>query len=466
MALIFLSGCASYYHRNVEFQTAISKGELSKAEDLLEGSKKAKKDRNKLLYLFNMGYINHLQQDFIASNAFFNEADLLIEDYRKNYGSEALALMSNPEVKPYKSEDFESVMVHYYKALNYLQLKDFESSLVEARRMNLILNQLNDKYADRKNRYQADAFANIIMGLAYEASGKLNDAFIAYRNAYEIYAGKFGYFGLEAPDQLKADILRLASANGFTSELAWYEKQFGMSYYPKTYNYGEAILIWQNGMGPVKDQVFFNFVAIPGEGGFVNFTNEELGLSFAFDLGDRDQQRKDILDLQIIRVAFPKYLERPNFYSSAYALLNGNRYNLEKTQDINAIAFKCLEDRFAREMATSLIRLALKKAAEIELQRQNGTVGLLASVTNAVTEKADTRNWQTLPHDIFYARIPLNEGENQIELNMINTNNAIDNAKFNAVGKKNAMVFIPYTSLEHLPAFGYDVSGPQKVKHK
>lgn len=80
---MLLSSCASYYQRNIELQQMISKGELEKAEKKLESNKRIQRDRNRLLYLFNMGYINHMQQDFLASNIYFNEADFLIEDYKK-----------------------------------------------------------------------------------------------------------------------------------------------------------------------------------------------------------------------------------------------------------------------------------------------------------------------------------------------------------------------------------------------
>ena len=36
---------------------------------------------------------------------------------------------------------------------------------------------------------------------------------------------------------------------------------------------------------------------------------------------------------------------------------------------------------------------------------------------NTVTEKADTRNWQSLPAFVSYVRVPLQEGENTITVN-------------------------------------------------
>lgn len=452
--LFILAGCATYYQRNIEFQELIGKGELQKAEKKLESNKRIQKDRNRLLFLFNMGYINHMQQDFAASNTFFNEADILIEDYKKSYGAEALALISNPEVKPYMAEDFESVMIHYYKAINYLMLKDYDASIVEARRMNLILDQLNDKYKDNKNRYQADAFAHIIMGLNYEASGKINDAFIAYRNAYEVFKGEFGYFEIPVPAQLKKDLMRTAYVLGFTNDLLFYEKEFGVKYDHKANANGEVVVIWQNGLGPIKDEISINFLALPGQPGYIIFENKELGIAFPFYIGNDQQKRNDLLALRVVRVAFPKYIERPLYYQSATVWNSGTTYPLELIEDINAIAFKTLHDRFYREMGTSLLRLGLKKATELKLAQENAALGIAATLTNAITEKADTRNWQTLPHSIYYARVPLNTGTNNMVLKMQNREKRNDQTEFQFEGKPGAMYFMPYSSIEHLPASG------------
>lgn len=457
--LFVLSSCASYYQRNMAFQAEVSAGNLEKAEKLLEGDKKMQRDRNRLLYLLNMGFVNHLQLDFETSNKFFNEADLMVEDYERNYASEALALISNPEVNPYRIEDFEAVMIHYYKAINFLKLNRFDESLVEARRMNLLLNRLNDKYPDRKNRYQDDAFAHILMGLAYEGSKDLGNAFIAYRNALGVYEGEHGYFNLPVPLQLKLDLLRVTYQLGYQNDYERYTQLFGLTHNPTLGAGGEVVLLWHNGMGPVKDEWSINFFAVPGGNGVVMFENEELGLSFPFYVGDDKEKRNDLLAIKMVRVAFPKYLERPLFYQQANAVVNGRSFGLDKVQDINAIAFKTLEDRFFREMSKSLLRLALKKAAEVKLSQENEALGALATITNAITEKADTRNWQTLPHSIYYRRIPLVEGNNQVVLEMSAKKGGKGSATFQFTGKKDALIFQPYYSLEHYPAAPWDKSG-------
>jgi hypothetical protein len=52
---------------------------------------------------------------------FFEKAYMLGEDYHVNYVNEAASFLLNPTIIEYKGEDFEILMVHYYKALNFLK---------------------------------------------------------------------------------------------------------------------------------------------------------------------------------------------------------------------------------------------------------------------------------------------------------------------------------------------------------
>jgi len=453
-AALLLAGCATYYERNIVFQDYVRQGEMEKAEKYLDKDKKIQKDRNRLLYLFNKGFLNHLQQNYAESNSFFNEADLLIEDYRKQHSTELLALISNPEVKPYRAEDFEAVFVHYYKALNYVQRGQTNEAMIEARRINLKLQQLNDKYPKHKNRYSDDAFAHILMGLIYEAGNDFNNAFIAYRNAVALYEkdGGSAYFGTAMPDQLKRDIIRTAHIMGFSQEKAQFEKKFNMTYEPKeAASGGELVFFWQNGFGPVKGEWSINFTILPGEAGMVTFVNEDYGINFPFYLGNGDKDKESGLeDLRIIRVAFPKYIERKKYFNSAAIVSKGKSFHLDEVENVNEIAFKTLEDRFLREMANSLLRLAIKQVAAAQLGKENEALGALASVAGALTEKADTRNWQTLPYAVHYTRVPLDAGENKVQLKL-NGPGQQDVKEFTFDGVDGRTQFFPYHSIESLP---------------
>lgn len=446
-----LSGCATWYKRTAEFQSAVTKGDFEQAEKILEKDKKQAEGKNKILYYLNLGYVEFMLGQPEASNKAFETAEILTEEQRKNVLTEAAVLLSNPEIRAYKPEDFEVIMINFYKAMNYLQMNDMEGALVEVRKINIRLQQLNDKYPDHKNRYQQDAFAHLLMGLIYDADNNANDAFIAYRNAYNIYESDYvKNFGVSAPAQLKQDLMRTAHECGFSSELAEYEKKFNTKYVPQPSSpEGQLVFFWLNGQGPVKAEWGLNFVGEKRGDGAIVFHNEEMGLAFPFfwNSGFSDDERNSIANLRVVRAVFPKYVERPPLYQKAKLKYEGKDYPLEMTENINAIAFKTLHDRMLRELSNSLLRLAAKQGVQYAASKQNEWLGLAVGLANAFTEKADTRNWQTLPFSISYSRVPLNVTENKMEINMVETNGTSVKQPVTIMGEKGKTKFFIYSSL-------------------
>ncbi|RXQ94465.1 hypothetical protein EO244_09285 [Ancylomarina salipaludis] len=452
LAPLLLSGCATYYQQNEAFNKSFASGDMQSANKHLDANTKLQAHRNRVLYLVNKGTLAWMQQDYVSANSFFNEADLFIEDQRKNLGSEALAYLTNPSVKPYIPEDFENVLINYYKAIAYLQQGKKEEALIECRRVNEKLYTLNDKYPkNHKNRYSDDAFAHNLMGMIYEASKDYNNAFIAYRNAYTIYKENYTEnFGTIPPEQLKEDILRTSKRIGFEQEYNFYSKEFGMTYNSDKNDAGEIIFIWMNGLGPVKDEWSINFAANRGAGGILTLANNEEGVSFPFNTSNfSNNERSALNNLDFIRIAFPKYRERiPLFNQGSIELDSLTHFKLEKAEDINSIAFKCLKDRMVRELANSIIRLATKKALEEYTRSKDKTMGTLLSIANALTEKADTRNWQTLPHSIYYTRIRLNPGKHKLKLNLKSGINGNSHQELNFTVKAGETQFFTFQNLE------------------
>ena len=329
--LVFVR-CASYYKSNVQFHEHFVNNEMELADKVLNENKDEAEGNNRLLYFLQKGTVLQLMEKYDESNRFFEDAYIYTEDYQENYAMQALSLITNPTVIPYRGEDFEVIQIHYYKALNYLMLKQYDLALVECRRLNIKLNEINDRYEDRKNRYKTDAFALNLMAMIFDATKDYNNAFISYRNAFEAYQQVYApSFGVQAPEQLKMDLLRTAYLNGFKEELLAYEKQFGMHYVHHEPENGELILFWNNGLGPVKDEWSINFFIVKGKDGIVSFVNEEYGLSFPFPIKDSGESSK-LSDLKFIRVAFPKFLERKPFYNKGLLSLDDSTYYFELGQ--------------------------------------------------------------------------------------------------------------------------------------
>lgn len=417
---LLVSSCAPLYQRQLQVTQNIQEGEYEKALKLLEKDKFYQLSRNEVLYNLEMGRLLGLHGDLEGSNRHLEKAYLMIEDYQKNYPLEALSMFINDNIKPYRAEDFEKLVAHYFMGMNYIEMGQIEEALVEVRRIHLDLQQLNDKYQEHKNKYSDDAFAKIFEGLLYEKAGDINNAFISYRNAVELFfkdGQETDYFGTFLPGQLRSDVLRTAHLMGFQDELSRLETLLGVDYEPQPPPPGgELVVFWENGLGPVKDQWSLNFTIIQGKhADQIIFVNEQFGIFIPIFHSDREERNK-MLSLQIIRLVLPKYVGRPHLFNDGLVNINGQDVPFEMGINYNIIARQCLRDRFFREASKALIRVALKELEEYELRKQNETAGIILGVINAATEQADTRSWQSIPSDIRYARLPLQKGANKVSL--------------------------------------------------
>lgn len=440
LLLIGFQSCGTYNSKTT-LEADLYSGNFDAAITNIDQNKFLQKDRNKLLYFMEKGKLEHLKGNYEASNALFEQAYIMIDDRIKTNAGQAIAAkFTNPMAEPYKGEDFEKVSIHYYMALNYFMLGMPNEALVEAKRINIKLIELNEKYPENKNKYSEDAFSQILQGLIYESTGDINNAFIAYRNAEEIFnRGDGSFFGTRMPEQLKKDLIRTAGQMGFREEYEAYVQK----YMPQpetgtkkkqgatplaTKAEGEAVIFWENGLGPAKDQIVI--------------TASTAGPFFYASYMEGDVLEEIIIPIptgtdlgSINAIAIPKYRERQSYYSKAAVIADGKEYDLELAQDFYPIAKQCLKDRMLRETIDLVLRFAAKKAASAglgalgkELLGDAGgeLVKLGGDIAGAATEKADTRNWQSLPATINYTRVPLKEGDNTFLIKKYGPNGIID----------------------------------------
>lgn len=460
--MFFTVGCASvgrYEDKTADINRHIVNNDFQNASKAIDDNKFLKKSRNHLLYLMEKGKVEHMLGNYKKSNDFLEQAYIMIDDRIKaGVGQTIAANFTNPMAAPYKGEDFEKVTIHYYKALNFFQLGDPNAALVEARRINIKLNELNDRYKKNKNKYAKDAFSQILQGILYEATGDINNAFIAYRNALEIYEQNDGvYFEVPVPVQLIKDVKRTAKAMGFIQEYDLYNRQYP-NITEDPYHEGEAILFWENGLGPQKDQTILSASTV--------------GNTF---IATYDDGQDDLVipipsnaDIGINAIAIPRYKQRENYYRNASITLpNGQEKQLEEAQSFFPIARQSLRDRMLREALNIILRLGTKKAGskllgeivkEISGNEDAGKAAeTIGGAAGAIVEKADTRNWQSLPATISYVRIPLEENkENTVSIN-----------RYGAAGTDRDQITIPYRKGLQLISYfdlGRSTSGFAQIK--
>jgi hypothetical protein len=455
--MLFLFGCTTYNQSLTSYYKNVYAGNYPQAEKDLDNNGLIQKPRNKLLYLMEKGRVTHLRGEYEESNKYFNNADQLLDSGLTGVADAAVGLLVNSMSQTYKGEDFEKFMIHYYKALNYLYLNNTEDAIVEARRITLQAQDQGDKFNNKDNRYSNDAFALMFQGMLYERNNDVNNAFISYRNAAEIYLKNpdQAYYGTPMPMGLKEDVIRTAMLNGFTTEADQFEKTFGIPYTPnKPAEGGELILFWENGLAPVKTQedLFFSMIR-HSDGGlfFVNGAGLEIPFNYS---GDRN--RVNLKSVESLRVAFPKYIAQAPYYLSASISANDQQIPLEKAEDINELAFKTLQQRTLKELGKVLSRLAVKKMAEYGLRaaatsdgKTNGVLeglGYGVQLYSLLSEKADTRNWQSLPSSISYARVPLQKGANKVSIVLKNAQGVAETKTIEVQGN-GTMQFYNYATL-------------------
>ncbi len=410
--------CASYHQTNRDFNLEFEQGQLQAALATLRNSN-IKNSRNEFLYYVNGGLVLSMMGRYAESNDYLEKAYLLGEDFRTNYFLQAASYLTNPMITEYRGEDHEHLMLLYYKAINFLKEGRTEEALVECRRLNIRLQQLSDRY-ENPDRYREDAFVHMLMGIIYDMDRDYNNAFIAYRNSYEIYTSSYArLFQVAVPQQLKQDLLRTASLSGFTDELARFKAEFNVPHYVyQPDQNGQLIFFWHNGLSPIKSEWGINFIA-DTRNDFIYFSNEEMNFAFPFPLNNYSQEDRNALTaLRVFRVAFPRFVERPEYFQSGQLIWNNQRTELEVCQNIQRIATHCLQQRMTLEFSKALIRVALKKAVEQQARKSDRVLGSVVGVVNALTERADVRSWQTLPHNIHIAKISLPPGRHQVRLEL------------------------------------------------
>jgi len=385
--LLSLVGCASYSSQFAPIAADLAADDIDQAlEDL---DQENPPERDQLLWLMNRGMLLRLKGDFPASNQEFTAAKQLVEKLDAlSLREQTLALTVNDTTRSYAGDPYEQVLLNVYSALNYLDLGQPDDARVEILQVDLRLAALADKEIGALS--ETDPFARYLGGIIYEQGGEYSDAMIAYRSAYQAYQEHGEHYPLNLPESLKVDLLRSSERLGLTEENQRYQEQFGISQWQTARDLqqqGELIFLFHNGLAPIKIEKSA-MLPIIGEG-------------------------------QIVRISLPEYLRRNPGFSSARLRINGQVIETTLVENIEELAIAELSRNMPVIITRTLARAALKYTASHEVGKQNGLAGFALNVAGLLTERADTRSWQSLPADIQLARVPLKPGEYDLDVELL-----------------------------------------------
>jgi uncharacterized protein len=360
-----VSGCATYQGKVSEARTLLTEGRSEEAVAKLEPLAKTD-DKDQLVYILDLATAQQVAGQYKDSTKSFILADRMAED--KDYTSVsrvAGSLLLSEEMVQYRGEDFEKLLINSMAAISYVLAGDLESAMVETRRST---EKLNYYRLEQKKEYSDNSFVPYLNGHLWEASRNFDSAYIDFRRAYDM--------GLRT-DLVRHDLLRVAKKGNKQSTLAKLRSEFSIEpdlQWQKK-GMGELVLLFQQGWGPRKRP------------------NPEAP-RFPILVPERAQTKK--AQLQVTGF--------------------DNRPFTEVVYDLETAAVATLNSQYASLVAKRIAGMVAKDVVARKVGKDNAALGSLLFIAMHAADRADLRQWSTLPQTVQVARMDLPEGAHTVQV--------------------------------------------------
>ncbi len=412
LALAPAAGCAlqSYNMEARSFYRDYREGRAARAAAKV--SKKAKKKangRDRLLWRLEQGTVLLSAADFEASLRAFEAAEAVLRDYDeravvtgRGLAREGAALMTNTTAIPYYGRGYDKIMLNTYKALAYARQGKLEDARVELRRAYERQKQAVEKHGKaieraqaRARREQADpdkAMANPrVRRQMAEHYGNLDAmrAYAEYVNPFTVYLD--GLLSLAAGgnsdlERAKKNFERTLGMVGAKDLLA-----ADLESVEKRYGTGRVpptvYVVIENGMAPVRREIsFFLPIIAPVP---------------------RKGGRVKVYG-QFVSASFPRLEFQPAPYRHFDLRAGGE--SLGRTQllcSMDAVIGREFKHELPIIFARTLAATTARALARYRAAKEEGIwadFGML--LYDVAVARADLRTWLTLPKEFQFARFP------------------------------------------------------------
>jgi hypothetical protein len=362
---MFTISCATYQGKVEKSRDLLKQGDYPAAVKNLEPLAQ-KQDGDQLVYLLDYAVALQLDGKVQESNRSLQQADKLadLQDYQ-SITRQAGSLIVNQEMVQYKGDSFEKIYINAYGAMNYLELNQLDDALVETRRMNDKYNKLNTE--DRKN-FEKNVFGKYLSAMIWEGNQNWDDAYIAYDEAYKLDP---------SIASLPSDLIRSAKRARRDDSYRQWKKQFPevnekKEWYDK--GYGEIVILYEQGWGARKYQAGGNYNLAQLQP--VHSENQKMRATIS---GDGTHQSSVIYD-------------------------------------VSRASIETLQHDYAWMAAKRIGAFAAKQVLADQIRQKDEVLGLVALIAMHASERADLRQWSTLPQTVQTVRVPLKVGSYNIHV--------------------------------------------------
>jgi len=365
----FILGCASYQSNISGARTLMEERQFDPA---IEKLKKLADESggDQLAYMLEYATALHQAGRYADSNKVFIAADKLadLNDYTSLSRTAGTYVVSEG-LTQFRPETFEYLLINVYEALNFIMLGDFENAQVMSRRIDEKLKKME---VDKESKKKQASFAAYLSAMIWEAQGDWDNAFVLYNKAYE---------AVPDVEQYQRDVLIAARRSNRPDAYEKLKAKFPQIDKSVNWNQirqqGEFVFIFQQGWIP------------------------------------RKQPRRENQQLPVM-VPVASQTRR------ATAEVDGTHYESKMVFDLDNVATITLEDDYKRLVAKALARTATRDAvilAAANNQRNTALdVAALGSFILGAVDRADLRQWSTLPAEFQVVRVYLNPGPHKITI--------------------------------------------------
>ncbi len=381
---VSLVGCATYQNKVDDARRLLTTDPIKAAEKLKPLAEE--EGRDQLVYLLDYATALQTAGKFEESVRVFLKAEKLadLKDYH-SVSNVVGSLALSEEMVQYKGEDFEKVLINNMNAMNFLAMGQLDEALVEVRRVNEKLYKLK---MDGKKDFNQSPLAFYLGAIIWESDRKFDDAYIAYKKTYDV-----------APTfrPLREDLIRAAIRAQRPEELEKWKKAFPEVVVKPEWrdrSMGEIVVVYLQGWGPRKQPRpesprFPQLVS-------VTYSKPALRVSVA---AIQDAKGAPTANQELAQS------DRLEAYVSG-----------DEVYSIDEVAIKALEGDYGRLVGSRLAGIAAKAVLADQLRQKDQVLGQLAWIAMNLADRADLRQWSTLPSAFQIARIPLKAGKYQVRL--------------------------------------------------
>lgn len=420
MAGWLIGGCASYNAQTQKISQSYELGSIQAAAAQISAEAEKREDgKDAVIWRLEQGAILRAAGQLEESNRAFDKAEEEINKFEEKakvkVSREALAAVTNLTTLPYEGFAYDKIMMNTYKALNYLELGDYEKTCIE---LNRAYERQKDAVLINSRRIEKAQEEGKKQNLRINMNAVNNDE--RFKNQFSNY-----YTDL---NQLRAYADYVNPATVYLDGLFFMTQATGSSDLERSRNSLERVL------GMLGENKFIR-QDLETVQQIVHGQQVPATTYVFFETGQAPERDRIRIDLPLFLItpgvpyvgaAFPKLRYKDN-YVPALNVSHGS--TTEPTQllaSMDSVIAREFKNELPIIITKTLIASAIKASATYGAYtgvtkggRNNAEAGLAVLIAGAIYQvaanQADLRTWTTLPKEFQFCRFPT-PADRKIEL--------------------------------------------------